>query len=93
MFTREESAFAPGYQVQAIDTTGAGDAFMGAILYQVVEGAKPLSDYSINQWKDIAAFGNAVGALSVQKLGAIPAMPTREEATAFLKSQTCCQVE
>jgi len=93
VFTREESAFAPGYQVQAIDTTGAGDAFMGAILYQVVEGAKPLSDYSINQWKDIAAFGNAVGALSVQKLGAIPAMPTREDVTAFLKSQTCCQVE
>ena len=93
VFTREGSAFAPGYQVQAIDTTGAGDAFMGAILYQVVEGGQALWTYSISQWREMAVFGNAVGALSVQKLGAIPAMPTREEAYGFLKSQTCCEVD
>lgn len=63
------------YQVEAVDTTGAGDAFNGGFVTALSEG------------KDIfesAKFGNAVGALSVTKFGTAPAMPTREEINAFI---------
>ena len=66
----------PAYRVNAIDTTGAGDAFNGGFVTALAEG------------KDVfeaARFGNAVAALSVQKLGTTPSMPTREEVDAFMK--------
>lgn len=65
----------PAFRVKAIDTTGAGDAFNGGLLTGLAEG------------KDIweaARFANALAALSVQRLGTTPAMPTREEIDAFL---------
>ena len=65
----------PAYRVKAVDTTGAGDAFNGGLICALSEG-KPL-------W-EAAAFANALAALSVQKLGTTPAMPTREEIDAFI---------
>jgi ribokinase len=65
----------PAHKVNAIDTTGAGDAFNGGLLAALTEG------------KDIwaaAEFANALAALSVQKLGTTPSMPTREEIEAFM---------
>ena len=65
----------PPFKVKAIDTTGAGDAFNGGFVTALAEG------------KDVfeaGVFGSAVAALSVQKLGTTPSMPTREEVDAFL---------
>ena len=67
----------PAYHVDAIDTTGAGDAFNGGLLAALSEG-KPL-------W-EAAAFANALAALSVQKLGTTPSMPTRAEIDAFIQA-------
>jgi sugar/nucleoside kinase (ribokinase family) len=50
-----------GYAVQAIDTTGAGDCFSGALLAALQRGMT---------LEDAARFANAVGALSVQRVGA-----------------------
>ena len=64
--------------VDAVDTTGAGDAFNGGLVTALAEG------------KDIfesARFANVVGALSVTKKGASLAMPTREEIEEFIKSR------
>nr|WP_237662868.1 ribokinase [Sutcliffiella horikoshii] len=60
----------PGYQVQAVDTTGAGDAFNGGFAHFLAEG------------KSVEAAcqrANAVAALSVTKSGTSPAMPYGEE--------------
>ncbi len=72
-----KSGIIPAYKVDAIDTTGAGDAFNGGLLAALSEGK--------NLW-DAAVFANALAALSVQRLGTTPAMPTREEIEQFLQT-------
>lgn len=67
------------FKVKTVDTTGAGDAFNGGFLAALSEG------------KDIwqaAVFANAVAALSVQKLGTTPSMPSREEVDKFLEERS-----
>lgn len=66
----------PAYQVDVIDTTGAGDAFNGGLLAALTEGK--------DLW-EASRFANALAALSVQKLGTTPSMPTREEIDVFLR--------
>lgn len=73
-----EEKIIPSFIVNAIDTTGAGDAFNGGLLTALSKG------------KDIweaATFASAVAALSVQKYGATLSMPTLEEIELFMKSQ------
>lgn len=60
----------PGYQVQAVDTTGAGDAFNGGFAHFLAEG---------NSVEKSCQMANAVAALSVTKPGTAPAMPYGEE--------------
>jgi ribokinase len=66
--TREQRLAA--FSVEAVDATGAGDAFVGALAARLAEGA-PL--------EDAARFANAAGALAVTTLGAEPSMPRRGE--------------
>lgn len=66
--------------VKSIDATGAGDAFVGAVLYKIAQLNWPkelVSDYAA--LKEIALFANKVGALTCTKLGAIASLPTLEE--------------
>ena len=76
--TKGHSEIIPAYKVNAVDTTGAGDAFNGGLVAGLAEG---------KSLRDAAAFANAVAALSVQKLGTTPSMPTREEIDAFVKER------
>lgn len=69
------SQIVPAYRVNAVDTTGAGDAFNGGLLTALSEG-KTLAE--------AARFAQALAALSVQRMGTTPAMPTRAEIDAFL---------
>jgi ribokinase len=71
---REEFAV-PGRVVTAVDTTGAGDCFVGALAAQLAEGA-PL--------RDALAFANAAASISVQRMGAGPSMPNAAEVAAVL---------
>lgn len=64
------------FKVDAVDTTGAGDAFNGGLLTALSEGK--------DLW-EASHFASALAALSVQKIGTTPAMPTREEVEVFLK--------
>lgn len=76
--TKEKEKFIESIQVNAIDTTGAGDAYNGGLATALAEG------------KDIfeaAEFANVVGALSVTKIGTAPAMPYREEIENLLNSK------
>lgn len=66
----------PAFDVNTTDTTGAGDAFIGAVLYRVRgKTAEDLKRLSIGEWRDILEFGSAAGALATTAGGAIPAMP------------------
>ena len=61
--------------VQAIDTTGAGDAFVGAMLKQICDDVP--SDF--DTIKQYVAFANRVAAVSTTEFGAIEALPTMEK--------------
>ncbi len=69
----------PTFQVQVVDTTGAGDAFLGGILYHL-SGLTlgEIHNLSQNEFQKIVTFANAVGALTTTKKGAIPALPDLE---------------
>ena len=73
--TGEKKGIIPAYKVDAVDTTGAGDAFNGGLLAALAEGK--------DLW-EAADFANALAALSVQKIGTTPSMPVREEIDAFM---------
>ena len=66
----------PGYEVDAIDTTAAGDAFSGALACGIGEG-RPLHE--------AVKIATAVAALSVTRLGAQPSLPAKAELEAFMK--------
>lgn len=71
-----KSEIVPAYKVKAIDTTGAGDAFNGGLLTALSEG-KTIGE--------AARFANALAAISVQRIGTTPSMPTRAEIDKFLE--------
>jgi ribokinase len=60
----------PGRQVPVADTTGAGDCFAGYLAAALAEGSSVASAMAV---------GNAAASLCVQRLGAVPALPTRVE--------------
>ncbi|MCK5158975.1 MAG: carbohydrate kinase family protein, partial [Candidatus Heimdallarchaeota archaeon] len=68
----------PSFDVQVLDTTGAGDGFNVGFIFGLLE------EKSI---QEAGVIGNAVGALVVQKKGAMTSLPTREELQEFLKHQ------
>jgi len=68
----------PPYKVKAIDTTAAGDAYVGALATALGEGKTIL---------DSANFAAAAAALSVTRLGAQPGLPWREEVEHFIAEQ------
>lgn len=72
-----EEIAVPGRAVTAVDTTGAGDCFVGALAAQLAEGA-PL--------RAALAFANAAASISVQRMGAGPSMPTAAEVVAVLSA-------
>lgn len=66
--------------VDAVDSTGAGDAFIGAMLYQLALADDSQQDLSsMETMKAYTAFSNKVGAITCTKFGAMEAMPTLEQ--------------
>ena len=72
--TEDLSVMVPTKQVQAVDTTAAGDAFNGALACAIAVG-KPL--------EEAARFANLAGALSATRMGAQPSMPSHDELRQF----------
>lgn len=72
---RSESRLVPGFRSNAVDTTGAGDAFFGGFLYRFLSSGKALKDVSLEDAADYTRFGNATASLCVERRGGIPAMP------------------
>lgn len=66
----------PSYNVTAVDTTAAGDAFTAAMTYEYLRSG---------DIKSACRYANAVGALTVTKKGALPSLPTEEQVIAFIR--------
>ncbi|MDK2787514.1 MAG: fructokinase [Epulopiscium sp.] len=83
----DDEGYVSPYKVKAIDTTGAGDGFLGALLYQILESGKVIKELEISELENMLRFSNATGALITMKRGAISAIPTLEEVYDFIKTQ------
>jgi ribokinase len=65
-----------GRKVEAVDTTGAGDCFVGALAAQLASGTT--IPYALN-------YANTAASICVQRMGAGPSMPTAAEVAAVLR--------
>ena len=75
-----------GIEVKVVDTIGAGDAYVAAMLSKLIEH-KDLSDLKQKQLNHIMQYANAAGALATQKVGVIPSLPTHAEIEQFLSME------
>ncbi|MDX1357755.1 MAG: carbohydrate kinase [Clostridia bacterium] len=70
------SGYRKAYATKVVDTTGSGDAFVGAMLYKITEHNGDIDGLSNADIADIAEFSNAAGSMAATIRGGIPAMPT-----------------
>ena len=73
--TAEAATALPGLKAKVVDTTGAGDCFVGALAARLVSSATPL---------EAARYAIAASSCAVEKLGAAPSMPTTRQVAARL---------
>ncbi|WP_048078169.1 PfkB family carbohydrate kinase, partial [Halorubrum sp. AJ67] len=74
-----------GFAVEAVDATGAGDAFTAGFLSRIAGGRRDESaDGDGNALREAIAFGNATAALSVREVGGMGSIPSRETVESFL---------
>ncbi|CAL9179393.1 unnamed protein product [Musa hybrid cultivar] len=82
-YTKDFRGSLDGFAVNTVDTTGAGDAFVGAILRKIVDDQTVLQEEE--KLREVLRFANACGAITTTKKGAIPALPNEAEAVELLK--------
>ncbi len=75
----KQQALIPGFRVEAVDTTAAGDTFNGALLAAELAGA---------DFHSAVRFAHGAAALSVTRFGAQSSIPGKQEVDTFLQSQT-----
>nr|WP_295948980.1 carbohydrate kinase [uncultured Agathobaculum sp.] len=69
-----------GVRTKVADTNGAGDTFLGAVLYQLCSrGIRMPDDITVPVLEEIIGFANRAASVTCSHSGAIPAMPTLEE--------------
>jgi fructokinase len=77
--TRAYEVSVPGQKVTVADTTGAGDAFIGALLYQLLLNEGSAAELDKAKALRILAFANAAAALTTTRAGAISSLPALHE--------------
>jgi fructokinase len=76
----------PSIAVEAVDTTGAGDAFIGCLLYLLSALEDPSEVMGNFEFlMEMVRTANAAGALTTTQFGAIPALPNQQDLKAALK--------
>ena len=87
VFTKQGSIRVPSLQVESVDTTGAGDAFVSGVLYRVNEYEGELESITLQEAEQIAHFASVSGALAASTKGAMAALPTLEKVKEILEKQ------
>ncbi|CAN0902656.1 Probable fructokinase-7 [Linum grandiflorum] len=82
-YTKDFKGRVPGIKVKPVDTTGAGDSFVGGLLSSLASDTSILKDEK--RLKEALYFANACGAVTVTERGAIPALPTKEAVLKLIK--------
>jgi Sugar kinases, ribokinase family len=82
VFTASEEFTVPGFRVDAVDTTGAGDCFVGGFLAGLYRGAS---------LREAARLANAAGALSVTRLGATTGLLSYSETVSWMSRAAISQ--
>ena len=80
VISKEDGILIPAYKVNAVDSTAAGDSFIGAISTKLTK-----SNLNINSLVEAVRFGNKVSAISVQREGAQPSIPFLKEINEIYK--------
>ncbi|XVF29380.1 hypothetical protein REPUB_Repub15cG0116000 [Reevesia pubescens] len=81
-YTKNFHGAVDAFHVNTVDTTGAGDSFVGALLCKIVEDPTILENES--KLREVLKFANACGAITTTKKGAIPALPTEADALTLI---------
>ncbi|KAF7131677.1 hypothetical protein RHSIM_Rhsim09G0025300 [Rhododendron simsii] len=84
-YTKNFRGTVDGFHVKSVDTTGAGDSFVGALLCKIVADRSVLEEEA--KLKEVLKFANACGAITTTKKGAIPALPTEPEVLTLVKGK------
>ncbi|XP_059667014.1 probable fructokinase-7 [Cornus florida] len=82
-YTKQFNGRVPGVKAKPVDTTGAGDAFVGGMLYSLASDVNLYQDE--RRLREALLFANACGAKTVTQKGAIPALPTKAAVLQLLK--------
>jgi len=83
-YTKSFRGSVDSISVKAIDTTGAGDAFVGGVLNQIANDISVLEDEQ--RLKEALRLANACGAITTTKKGAIPALPYKSTVLEILNN-------
>ena len=75
----------PAYSAKIVDTLGAGDSFFGGFLYKLCALGKDIEELEPADIEAMAMLGNACGALTSSRKGAIPGMPSADEVRTFIR--------
>jgi fructokinase len=84
--TTDWAGFTPAFRVKAVDSLGCGDAFMAGLLSQLVSSGDWRDQLTPERLRAILRYANAVGAITAQTMGVIPALPTAGQVGRFLSA-------
>lgn len=73
-----QQTLVPAYEIKVIDTTGAGDSFIGAMLFKMSQSVAG-EDFYLDKLPEFVAFAGKVSGLVCSKIGAMSALPTLAE--------------
>jgi fructokinase len=87
-YTRTVHVEVPGFAVETVDAIGCGDAFIAALLTELTAVVSWPEALDPDALRAVLCYANAVGALTAQTQGVIPALPTAVEVEQFLADRS-----
>lgn len=84
---KDKKEIIEAFQVESVDTTGAGDSFWGGFLSCFLSFNQSIDQMEWGNIKKCAITGNAVAALCVQKRGGIPSVPNKETVNSYINEK------
>jgi fructokinase len=82
-YTKSFRGSVDAFHVKTVDTTGAGDSFVGALMCKIVDDQAIIEDEG--RLREVVRYACACGAITTTKKGAIPALPTNSQVLELLK--------